>query len=292
MKLATDLVNAVLIKNGIVPTSINELPVTSLVKPLTQVHLSLYLKTTHLSRFVPDYVESLKDCPVSYDIGLELQQCINSAELLCEDMESLEFISVWIELYTCNSKQQRFEKSNFSFRTEDIELAKMLSCSHEILISQAACFWLLYFEDFMKYVRNRLCALLRQVLILIAGLRNVYLQRNEDQLIKRVKHGNEMLEVTLKAVALCSIERYLKSYASLRTEAAASGFIKCIQSYISTGWRHGYIVCQYSKNGRSLGKSLPLFIKETSEHNIQKRVNRLISSTISGRNKDLGLYDF
>ncbi|ECY5522260.1 hypothetical protein ACIR4M_005019, partial [Escherichia coli] len=110
--------------------------------------------------------------------------------------------------------------------------------------------------------------------------------------IKRVKHGNEMLEVTLKAVALCSIERYLKSYASLRTEAAASGFIKCIQSYISTGWRHGYIVCQYSKNGRSLGKSLPLFIKETSEHNIQKRVNRLISSTISGRNKDLGLYDF
>ena len=49
MKLATDLVNAVLIKNGIVPTSINELPVTSLVKPLTQVHLSLYLKTTHLS---------------------------------------------------------------------------------------------------------------------------------------------------------------------------------------------------------------------------------------------------
>ncbi|ELF2647488.1 hypothetical protein ABFP18_004501 [Enterobacter hormaechei] len=43
MKLATDLVNAVLIKNGIVPTSINELPVTSLVKPLTQVHLSLYL---------------------------------------------------------------------------------------------------------------------------------------------------------------------------------------------------------------------------------------------------------
>ena len=31
MKLATDLVNAVLIKNGIVPTSINELPVTSLV---------------------------------------------------------------------------------------------------------------------------------------------------------------------------------------------------------------------------------------------------------------------
>ncbi|TRQ09448.1 hypothetical protein DNP78_23730, partial [Salmonella enterica subsp. enterica serovar Panama] len=84
-------------------------------------------------------------------------------------------------------------------------------------------------------------ALLRQVLILIAGLRNVYLQRNEDQLIKRVKHGNEMLEVTLKAVALCSIERYLKSYASLRTEAAASGFTKCIQSYISTGWRHGYI---------------------------------------------------
>ncbi|EPG7898260.1 hypothetical protein NLX27_004801, partial [Escherichia coli] len=142
MKLATDLVNAVLIKNGIVPTSINELPVTSLVKPLTQVHLSLYLKTTHLSQFVPDYVESLKDCPVSYDIGLELQQCINSAELLCEDMESLEFISVWIELYTCNSKQQQFEKSNFSFRTEDIELAKMLSCSHEILISQAACFWL------------------------------------------------------------------------------------------------------------------------------------------------------
>ena len=98
MKLATDLVNAVLIKNGIVPTSINELPVTSLVKPLTQVLLSLYLITTHLSPFVPDYVESLIDCPVSYDIGLERQQCINSAELLCEDMESLEFISVWIEL--------------------------------------------------------------------------------------------------------------------------------------------------------------------------------------------------
>nr|UGK56602.1 hypothetical protein [Escherichia coli] len=34
MKLATDLVNAVLIKNGIVPTSINELPVTSLVKAI------------------------------------------------------------------------------------------------------------------------------------------------------------------------------------------------------------------------------------------------------------------
>lgn len=292
MKLATDLVNAVLIMNGIVPTSITELPVQSLVKPLTQLHLSLYLKTTHLSKFVPDYVETLKDCPVSYDIGLELQQCINNAELLCEDMESLEFISVWIELYSCNSKQQRFEKSSFSFRDEDIELAKMLTCSNETLISQAACFWLLYFEDFMKYVRNRLCVLLRQVLFLIAGLQKAYLQRNEDQLIKRVKHGNETLEVTLKAVAPCSMERYLNSYTSLRTESAASGFIKCIQSYISTGWRHGYIVCQYSRNGQSLGKSLPLFIKEKSEHSIQKRVNRLMSATILGRNKDLGLSDF
>ncbi|AIX52471.1 TPA: hypothetical protein HMV82_15985 [Escherichia coli] len=292
MKLATDLVNAVLIKDGVVPVSITEMPVQSLVNPLTQVHLSLYLKTTHLSRFVPDYVETLKDCPVSYDIGLELQQCISSAELLCEDMESLEFISVWIELYTCNSKQQRFEESNFSLRSEDIELAKMLACSHDLLISQAACFWLLYFDDFMRYVRNRLCTLLREVLILIAGLRNAFLHRNEDQLIKRVKYGNEMLEVTLKAIALCSMDRYLKSFTSLRTEAAASGFIKCVKSYISTGWRHGYIVCHYYRNGQSLGKSLPLFISETSEYSIQKRVNRLISSTISGRNKDLGLSDF
>ena len=220
MKLATDLVNAVLIKDGVVPVSITEMPVQSLVNPLTQVHLSLYLKTTHLSRFVPDYVETLKDCPVSYDIGLELQQCISSAELLCEDMESLEFISVCIELYKCNSKQLRFEES------------------------------------------------------------------------KRVKYGNEMLEVTLKAIALCSMDRYLKSFTSLRTEAAASGFIKCVKSYISTGWRHGYIVCHYYRNGQSLGKSLPLFISETSEYSIQKRVNRLISSTISGRNKDLGLSDF
>lgn len=207
-------------------------------------------------------------------------------------MESLEFISVWIELYTCNSKQQRFEESNFSLRSEDIELAKMLACSHDLLISQAACFWLLYFDDFMRYVRNRLCTLLREVLILIAGLRNAFLHRNEDQLIKRVKYGNEMLEVTLKAIALCSMDRYLKSFTSLRTEAAASGFIKCVKSYISTGWRHGYIVCHYYRNGQSLGKSLPLFISETSEYSIQKRVNRLISSTISGRNKDLGLSDF
>lgn len=292
MKLATDLVNAVLIKDGIVPVSITEFPVQSLVKPLTQVQLSLYLKTTHLSRFVPGYVETLKDCPVSYDIGLELQQCISSAELLCEDMDSLEFISVWIELYTCNSKQQRFEESNFSLRTEDIELAKMLACSHELLISQAACFWLLYFEDFMRYVRNRLCALLRQVLILIDGLRKAFLHRSEDQLIKRVKHGNETMEVTLKAVALSSMDRYLKSYTSLRTKAAASGFIKCVQSYIRTGWRHGFIVCQCFQNGQPLGKSLPFYMKETSEHNIQRRTNRLISSTISGRNKDLGLYDF
>ena len=140
----------------------------------------------------------------------------------------------------------------------------------------------------MRYVRNRLCTLLREVLILIAGLRNAFLHRNEDQLIKRVKYGNEMLEVTLKAIALCSMDRYLKSFTSLRTEAAASGFIKCVKSYISTGWRHGYIVCHYYRNGQSLGKSLPLFISETSEYSIQKRVNRLISSTISGRNKDLG----
>lgn len=292
MKLATDLVNAVLIKNGIVPVSITELPAQSLVNPLTQVHLSLCLKTTHLLQFVPNYVETLKECPVSYDIGLELQQCINSAELLCEDMESLECISVWIELYTCNSKQQWFEKSNFSSRAEDIELAKMLACSHEPLISQAACFWLLYFEDFMRYVRNRLCALLRQVLILIAGLRKAFLLRNVDQLIKRVKHGNETMEVTLKAVSLSSMDRYLKTYTSLGTKAAASSFIKCVQSYIRTGWRYGFIVCHYFQNGQSLGMSLPFYMKETSEHNIQKRANRLISSTISGRNKDLGLCDF
>jgi len=292
MKISTDLVRAVLLKDGILPVSITELPARSLVQPLTQVQLTLYLNTAHLSRFVPGYVDTLKDCPVSYDIGLELQQCISSAELLSEDMESLEFISVWIELYTCDSLQQRFEESNFSQRTEDIELAKALTRSHDPRISEAACFWLLHFEDFMRYVRNNLCSLLRQVLILIDGLRKAFLQRNEDQLIKRVRYGNETLEVTLKAVALCSMDRYLKSYTTLRTKEAAKGFINSVQSYISTGWRHGYIVCQYSRNGNSLGKSLPHYMRETSVHCIQKRANRLISSTMTGRNKDLGLYDF
>lgn len=42
MKLATDLVNAVLIKDGVVPVSITEMPVQSLVNPLTQVHQRIY----------------------------------------------------------------------------------------------------------------------------------------------------------------------------------------------------------------------------------------------------------
>ncbi len=58
MKLATDLVKAILIRNGVEPVNISESSKLSLKQPLTELKFSLYLRTEHLSHFLPGYVYS------------------------------------------------------------------------------------------------------------------------------------------------------------------------------------------------------------------------------------------
>ncbi len=60
MKLATDLVKAILIRNGVEPVNISESSKLSLKQPLTELKFSLYLRTEHLSHFLPGYVYSLE----------------------------------------------------------------------------------------------------------------------------------------------------------------------------------------------------------------------------------------
>lgn len=61
MKLATDLVKAILIRNGVEPVNISESSKLSLKQPLTELKFSLYLRTEHLSHFLPGYVYSIKN---------------------------------------------------------------------------------------------------------------------------------------------------------------------------------------------------------------------------------------
>lgn len=56
MKLATDLVKAILIRNGVEPVNISESSKLSLKQPLTELKFSLYFRTEHLSHFLPGYV--------------------------------------------------------------------------------------------------------------------------------------------------------------------------------------------------------------------------------------------
>nr|WP_250909966.1 hypothetical protein [Escherichia coli] len=174
MKLATDPVKAILIRNGVEPVNISESSKLSLKQPLTELKFSLYLRTEHLSHFLPGYVYSIKECPLSYDIGIEIQKIFESLHLLNEEFESLGFVSVWIEMHQSIFEQSRFKKSNFTFREEEVELAKGLVCSHNSQISNAAYFWLQHFEEFMIYVRNKLIDLFREAYDLILGMQQVF----------------------------------------------------------------------------------------------------------------------
>lgn len=105
---------AILIRNGVEPVNISESSKLSLKQPLTELKFSLYLRTEHLSHFLPGYVYSIKECPLSYDIGIEIQKIFESLHLLNEEFESLGFVSVWIEMHQSIFEQSRFKKSNFT----------------------------------------------------------------------------------------------------------------------------------------------------------------------------------
>ena len=66
MKLATDLVKAILIRNGVEPVNISESSKLSLKQPLTELKFSLYLRNENLDQFIPGYVYSIKECPMAY----------------------------------------------------------------------------------------------------------------------------------------------------------------------------------------------------------------------------------
>ncbi|HAS1059058.1 TPA: hypothetical protein I3776_002692 [Enterobacter cloacae] len=292
MKLATDLVKAILIRNGVEPVNISESSKLSLKQPLTELKFSLYLRTEHLSHFLPDYVYSIKECPLSYDIGIEIQKIFESLHLLNEEFESLGFVSVWIEMHQSISEQSRFKKSNFAFREEEVELAKGLVCSHNSKISNAAYFWLQHFEEFMIYVRNKLIDLFREAYDLILGMQQVFFIREKEELLKTISYGNDLYEVKFMAAELYSIEQNLKCSESISTKYQASAYINRIREFVRSGWRQGYIVCHHKRSNQISSLSLPMYLKDTSGRSARKRVKRLISSTVCGRNKDLGLTDF
>ncbi|EEX1006238.1 hypothetical protein D3981_004218 [Escherichia coli] len=292
MKFTEDLVNAVLISNGITPVNVNETSCIALSDSFTKLTFSLYLNITHLTSFVPGYIDSMGDCPLSFDIGQEIQQVLESAHLLCDDLESLEYSSVWIELHQDESFQSLYKQSNFGLREEDIELAQTLVRSHDSKISKAGYYWQLHFDEFMKYVRNALSDLLHEVFDLMVGLRQAFLLRDKEKTIKNVTHGFDVLEISLSALNLYSLEMDLRCHSPLRTRKCAVSYIRRVRKYVDYGWQQGFITCRYSHNGQFMACSTPIFLKNMSEHNVQKRINRLISTTLCGRNNDLGLCDF
>ncbi|MFP1463773.1 hypothetical protein ACLB1E_34845 [Escherichia coli] len=73
-------------------------------------------------------------------------------------------------------EQIKFKKSNFTFREEEVELAKGLVV-YNSQISNAAYFWLQHFEEFMIYVRNKLIDLFREAYDLILGMQQVFFIR-------------------------------------------------------------------------------------------------------------------
>lgn len=291
MKLATDLVKAILIRNGIEPVNISESSILSLKQPLTESKFSLYLRTEHLSQFLPGYVYSIKECPLSYDIELEIQNIFDNLDLLSEEFESLSFVSVWIEMHQSIFEQNRFMKSNFTFREEEIALAKGLVRSLNSQISNAAYFWLQHFEGFMIYVRNKLIELFQEAYDLILGLQQVFLIREKEELLKTVSYGDELYEVKLLAAELYSIEQNLKCSESISTKSQASAYINRIREFVRSGWRQGYIVCHHKRSNKISLMSLPKYVKDTSDRSARKQVKSLISATVCGRNIDFGLTD-
>ncbi|HIA9696483.1 TPA: hypothetical protein ACWSZM_005277, partial [Escherichia coli] len=116
--------------------------------------------------------------------------------------------------------------------------------------------------------------------------------REKEELLKTISYGDELYEVKFMAAELYSIEQNLKCSESISTKSQASAYINRIREFVRSGWRQGYIVCHHKRSNQISSLSLPMYLKDTSGRSARKRVKRLISSTVCGRNKDLGLTDF
>jgi hypothetical protein len=292
MKLITDIASAILSRNNISAVNVREPSNVSLGQPFAEINYSLCLNIAQLDQFIPGYVDSLLDCPIAIDIGLEITQVLKSAMLLCDDLDSLELVTVRVDLHQCEESQRQFMESNFSIRKDDVRLAKMLVRASDDTISLVAFYWLEHIEGFMRYVRNALSVLLYEAYDLVTALQAVYLRRVNEQTIMRVQYRADLLEITLSGILLSSLERHLSWPGQLRSYESAVEYLRKVQMYVRHGWKQGFITCHHTHNGQSQGRSLPAYLRVQSEHAKQRSLNHLISNTIRGKNKDLGLSDF
>ncbi|MBL5885693.1 hypothetical protein I7V28_19520 [Lelliottia amnigena] len=292
MKFLTQLVTAVLLQNGVEPVNVEVKTRFSLEQPIEDCSLSIYCKISQLAGFLPGYIATFKESVLAFDVELELQQLLSGAEVLCDEYESLEYISVWLELHREPQRQRDYRKSCFGLSDAQCELANQMTHACEPNISQMASSWLLHIDAFMRYVRNTLSLEMQFILSLFDDLHQIALSRSTPHIIKTVTHGPDVLTIELSRLNSETIEGHLRNNSPVSTRKSAADYIRRIQSFAHTGGRLGYVTCRHFRSGEPVCRSLPAFLRNRGPDSDRKQLNRLIADTVGGRNQDIGLCDF
>ena len=292
MKFSTDLVTAVLVKNGITPINVEVMTKCSLDNSIDDCSFNIYCTVSQLVGYLPGYIASFEGSVLAFDIELELKQLLLGSEKLCYGYESLTYVSVWIELHRDPQRRQAFLKSNFGLPDAQRDLANQLTSACDSSISQIASLWLLHMDEFMQYVRNKLAGDMLFILSLFDALHRIAVQRKRTQVIKTVTHGTDVLKIMLAPLGVESIDRHLQSTSPVWTMKSATDYIRRIQSYSHSGGRLGFVTCHHFRSGNVIRRSLPAYLRAAEHDGGRKQLNRLIVDTVVGRNKDIGLYDF
>lgn len=292
MKFTTDLVTAVLVQNGVKPVNVDVITKCSFYQPIEDYTFRVYCAVSQLVGYLPGYIASFEGSALAFDIELELRQLLVGAQDLCDEYESLGFISVWLELHRRPQDRQAFLKSTFDLPEAQCHLANQLITVSEPKVSQMASSWLLHMSDFLTYVRNTLAGEMLFMFSLFDELRQLALHRKRTQTIKTVTHGSDVLKVMLAALDIESIDMHLRNTPAVWTRKNASDYIRRIQSYAHSGARTGYVTCHRFNSGNEICRSLPAYLRAGEHEGGLKQINRLIADTVVGRNKDIGLSDF
>lgn len=293
MKLSNDVINAVLNKSGFNPVSVEEKSGLSIEKPFTKLTVSIYIEITQFRALIPDYIKSLKGCPLSIDIEMELNEIMSSAKLLCDDMRSLEFIPLWVEVSNGGYYGDHVPALTYKHRDEDVELAKYLTSVTDPKIQKAAMFWLLHFSDFMQFVRNTFSRLLEEAFTLLAQLQIVFCRRREMPTLKELQYRNETFKIQMRALDLTSLSSKLRYRVKDPSIHDARCYLKRIASFVNQDWQDGYVTCSHFSDGRYINQSTPCLLSLSKKNSqVRKFMNRLITDTRRGRAVDLLLADF
>jgi len=292
MKFLTKLVTAVLLQNGVEPANVELKTRFALEQPIDDCSLSIYCKVSQLAVFLPGYIATFNESVLAFDVELELQQLLSGADVLCDEYESLAYISVWLELHREPQRQRDYRKSYFGLSDAQSELANQLAHACEPNISQMASSWLLHMDAFMRYVRNTLSQEMQFMLSLFDDLHHIALSRSTPQIIKTVTHGTDVLTIELSRLDSETIDGHLRNNTPVTTRKNAADYIRGIQSFAQTGGRLGYVTCRHFRSGEPVCRSLPTFLRNRGPYSDRKQLNRLIADTVGGRNHDIGLCDF